>query len=56
MRCLRCGRKLTRPPGPHGMGEVCERNTYGTKPRRVKREDRKSADERQQELALEVTP
>jgi hypothetical protein len=48
-RCLRCGRKLTRP-AINGMGPVCARSMYGAKPRRVKREDRRSEDERQEDL------
>jgi hypothetical protein len=47
MKCARCFRKLTNPPGPHGMGPACERATFGTKPKRIPREDRRSADERQ---------
>ncbi len=53
MKCARCGRRLKNTPAS-GMGPVCERAVLGSKPRRVKREDKRSADERQQELALEV--
>ena len=49
LRCIKCHRKLTREP-IHGMGPVCARALYGTKPRRIAREDRRSDDERQREL------
>lgn len=32
MRCIKCGRRLMRDPGPHGMGPVCARATLGVKP------------------------
>ena len=49
-RCVRCHRRLKNPPSKHGMGPDCERAMYGTKPRRVAREERRSDDERQREL------
>ena len=49
MKCVRCNRKLTRPP-VEGMGPVCARAMLGVKPRRIPREDRRSADERQRGL------
>jgi hypothetical protein len=36
------------------MGPVCARAAFGTKPQRVKREERRSNDDRQAELPLEV--
>lgn len=32
MRCIKCGRRLMRDPGPHGMGPVCARSMLGVKP------------------------
>jgi hypothetical protein len=51
--CTRCGRKL-KNASPTGMGPRCTLFVLGAKPKRVAREDRRSADERQQELALEA--
>ncbi len=55
MRCLRCNRLLKRESAS-GYGTTCERYVLGTKPRRIKREDKRSADERQTELPLEAAP
>lgn len=51
--CKKCNRPLTREP-IQGMGPVCARAMLGAKPKRVKREDRKSADNRQLPLELEA--
>ncbi len=53
IRCIRCRRKLSRETAS-GMGEKCEVYALGSKPRRLKREDRRSADDRQRELELEA--
>jgi hypothetical protein len=49
VRCVKCNRKLLHPvPTQAGlMGSTCARISFGTKPKRIAREDRKSADERQ---------
>lgn len=49
LRCIRCHRKLTRDP-IEGMGPTCARAMLGSKPKRIKREDKRSNDERQREL------
>ncbi len=49
MICRRCGRVLKRDP-VEGMGPVCARALLGAKPKRIKREDRRSNDDRQAEL------
>jgi hypothetical protein len=47
--CQRCGRRM-KQESSSGFGPVCERSAYGTKPKRVKREDRRSADTGQRDL------
>lgn len=37
MKCIRCGRRLTREP-IEGMGPTCARYVLGAKPKREKRE------------------
>jgi hypothetical protein len=55
IRCVRCRRTLKREP-IRGMGPVCARAAFGIKAPRLKREDRRSNDDRQAVLPLEVTP
>lgn len=51
MHCMKCGRALKRPSDT-GYGPRCQVAVLGRKPRAPKREDRRSADARQQELPL----
>lgn len=56
MRCIRCHRPLKHASST-GMGPVCLRAVTGAKPARVRlfdRRVRRSADERQVEIAFEV--
>jgi hypothetical protein len=53
-RCAKCNRPLLRP-SESGYGPVCARSLFGAKPRRVKRENRKGADERTPDMFAEVT-
>lgn len=56
MKCAKCGRAL-KNPSTSGYGPVCQRAVLGSKPGRVRLFDRRvkrSADERQVEIAFEV--
>lgn len=56
MKCNRCGRSL-KYPAPSGYGPKCEAAVLGAKPARIRLFDRRvkrSADERQVEIAFEV--
>jgi hypothetical protein len=55
VKCARCSRPL-KNPSTTGMGPVCARAVLGAKPRREKREERKSADARQIALDLGAQP
>jgi hypothetical protein len=52
VKCVKCGRTLKREP-IRGMGPVCARAAFGTKPKRLPREDRRSNDDRQAELLFQ---
>ena len=56
MKCIRCDRRLKREPPPeaHSMGPICARAAFGAKPKRIPREDRRSADDRQRALFAEA--
>ena len=50
VRCTRCRRNLTREPvliGGHPFGPTCSAAITGAKAPRIKREDRRSDDDRQ---------